>query len=128
MSGSADIDAKIRELGGWRGAALAKARAAIKAADPEVTEDIKWRKPSNPSGVPTWSHGGIICTGETYKDKVKLTFMHGASLPDPNKLFNASLDAGTRRAIDIHEDDRIDDAALTELVRAAIALNNRSAP
>jgi hypothetical protein len=124
MTASAEIDSKIRELGGWRGEALARARQAIKAADPELVEEIKWRKPSNPSGVPVWSHGGIICTGETYKDKVKLTFMHGASLPDPKRLFNASLDAGTRRAIDIREGEAIDHAALTQLVRAAIALNH----
>jgi hypothetical protein len=124
MSASAEIDAKLRELGGWRGEALARAREAIKAAAPDVVEEVKWRKPSNPSGVPVWSHGGMICTGETYKDKVKLTFARGASLPDPKRLFNASLDAGTRRAIDIREGDAIDYAALTQLVRAAIALNN----
>ena len=124
MSASAEIDEKIRELGDWRGEALARVREAIKAADPDIVEEVKWRKPSNPAGVPVWSHGGMICTGETYKDKVKLTFAKGASLPDPKKLFNASLDAGTRRAIDIREGDAIDSAALTQLVRAAIALNN----
>jgi hypothetical protein len=128
MSDSAEIDAKIKSLGDWRGEILARLRKAIRAADPGVTEEIKWRKPSNPSGVPTWSHGGVICTGETYKGKVKLTFAKGASLPDPKKLFNASLDGGTRRAIDIHEGDSIDERALTELVRAAVALNNGDAP
>jgi hypothetical protein len=128
MSASAEIDEKIRELGDWRGEALARVREAIKAADPDIVEEVKWRKPSNPAGVPVWSHGGMICTGETYKDKVKLTFAKGASLPDPKKLFNASLDAGTRRAIDIREGEAIDQSALTELVRAAIALNAGGAP
>src|SRR5688572_10043495 len=95
------IDAKIAELGGWRGEMLARVRAIIRQADPEVVETVKWRKPSNPSGVPVWEHDGIVCTGETYKDKVKLTFARGAALKDPARLFNASLDAGTRRAIDI---------------------------
>jgi len=98
-------------------------RKLIKEADPDIVEEVKWRKPSNPSGVPVWSHAGMICTGETYKDKIKLTFAQGASLPDPSKLFNASLDAGTRRAIDIHEDDAIDEKAFKELVRGAVALN-----
>ncbi|HEY0628473.1 MAG TPA: DUF1801 domain-containing protein [Sphingomicrobium sp.] len=109
MSDAKLIDEKIAGLGDWRGAALARVRAAIKAADPEVVEELKWRKPSNPSGVPTWSHAGIICTGETYKDKIKLTFARGASLADPSKLFNASLDAGTRRAIDIRKGAAIDE-------------------
>jgi len=117
------IDAKIAQMSDWRGAALARMRKLINEADPDIVEEVKWRKPSNPSGVPVWSHAGMICTGETYKDKIKLTFAQGASLPDPSKLFNASLDAGTRRAIDIREDDAIDEKAFRELVRGAIALN-----
>ncbi len=97
------IDAKIEALGDWRGEMLRGIRTLIRQADPEVIEEVKWRKPSNPSGVPVWSHGGIICTGETYKDKVKLTFSNGASLDDPARLFNASLEGGTRRAIDLRE-------------------------
>ena len=108
----------------WRGATLVRVRALIRAADPAVVEEIKWRKPSNPAGVPTWSHGGkLICTGETYKDKVKLTFAHGAAIPDPAGLFNASLDAGTRRAIDLREGIALDEPAFQHLVRAAIAHN-----
>jgi len=117
------IDAKIAQMSDWRGTALAGMRKLIKEADPDIVEEVKWRKPSNPSGVPVWSHAGMICTSETYKDKIKLTFAQGASLPDPAKLFNASLDAGTRRAIDIHEDDAIDEKAFKELVRGAVALN-----
>lgn len=117
VSASALIDARIAELTDWRGAALAKVRAVIRQADPEVTETWKWR------GVPVWEHAGIICTGETYKGAVKLTFAKGASLPDPAGLFNASLDGNTRRAIDIHEGAAIDEAALTALIRAAVALN-----
>ena len=117
------IDAKIGELGDWRGEMLARVRSLIKQADPGVVEEIKWRKPTNPSGVPVWSHGGIICTGETYKDKVKLTFAHGAALADPSGVFNASLDGNTRRAIDLREGDVIDEEALKALVRAAVALN-----
>jgi hypothetical protein len=111
------IDARIEELRDWRGATLARVRALIKQADPEVVEEWKWR------GVPVWSHAGIICTGETYKDKVKLTFAKGASLDDPSGLFNASLEGGTRRAIDIGESDAIVEAALLALVRAAVTLN-----
>ncbi len=111
------IDARIEELGDWRGKTLARVRALIKQADPEVVEDWKWR------GVPVWSHAGIICTGETYKTVVKMTFAKGASLEDPSGLFNSSLDGNTRRAIDIHEDEEIDEQALKELVRAAVALN-----
>jgi hypothetical protein len=111
------IDARIAELGDWRGETLARVRALIREADPEVVEEWKWR------GVPVWSHGGIVCTGETYKAVVKLTFAKGAALPDPTGLFNASLDGNTRRAIDIHEGDGIDEAALKALVRAAVALN-----
>ena len=120
---SRHIDAKIKELGDWRGDTLARLRALIHAADPEVVEQVKWRKPSNPRGVPVWEHDGIICTGETYKDKVKLTFARGASIPDASGLFNSSLDAGARRAIDLHEDDKINDKAFKALIRAAVALN-----
>ena len=122
-SESALIDAKIQSMGDWRGAVLARMRRLIRGADPEVVEEVKWRKPSNPSGVPTWSHAGIICTGETYKDKVKLTFAQGASLDDPSKLFNASLDAGSRRAIDIREGEEVDEGAFKALIREAVALN-----
>lgn len=122
------IDAKIDELGGWRGDTLAKIRRLIHEADPDVVEECKWVKPSNPSGVPVWSHDGILCTGETYKDKVKLTFAKGASLDDPAPLFNASLEGGTRRAIDIREGDTIDEAAFRELIRAAVALNIQNKP
>jgi hypothetical protein len=111
------IDARIKELGDWRGAMLARVRALIKQADPEVVEEWKWR------GVPVWSHAGIICTGETYKAVVKMTFAKGASLEDPAGLFNSSLDGNTRRAIDIHEGDKIDEKALKALIRAAVALN-----
>ena len=117
------IDARIKALGDWRGEMLARLRSLIWEADPDGIEEVKWRKPSNPLGVPVWSHGGIICTGETYKDKVKLTFARGAALADPSGLFNSSLDAGTRRAIDIHEGDRIDAKAFKALVRAAVAAN-----
>ena len=126
MSGeseSALIDAKIQSMGDWRGAALARMRRLIREADPEVVEEVKWRKPSNPSGVPTWSHAGLICTGETYRDKVKLTFAQGASLDDPSKLFNASLEAGTRRAIDIHEGNEVGEDAFKMLIREAVAFN-----
>ena len=117
------IDARIAALGDWRGEALARVRALIKEADPEVVEEVKWKKPSNPLGVPVWEHAGIICTGEIYKDKVKLTFARGAALDDAHNLFNSSLEGGTRRAIDIHEGDTIDEEAFMALVRAAIALN-----
>ena len=117
------IDEKIAEIGGWRGETLARLRALIKQADPEVVEEMKWKKPSNPSGVPVWSHGGIICTGETYKDKVKLTFAKGAALDDPTGLFNSSLKGNTRRAIDIREGDSIDEDAFQALVRSAVAMN-----
>jgi hypothetical protein len=128
MSDSQLIDAKIAAMGDWRGAMLARLRAAIKLADPEVLEEVKWRKPSNSmSGVPTWSHAGIICTGETYKDKVKLTFAKGASLADPSGLFNSSLDGNTRRAIDFREGDTIDEKALGALIAAAVALNTGAA-
>lgn len=122
-SASQLIDAKIAELGGWRGGMLAKLRAIIREADPDVVETVKWRKPSNPSGVPVWEHDGIICTGETYKDKVKLTFERGAALPDPKGLFNSSLDGNRRRAIDFFEGGKVDGAALKVLVRAAVKEN-----
>ena len=120
---SAEIDDRIAQLGGWRGAMLGRLRALIKEADPQVVEEIKWRKPSSPSGVPVWSHDGMICTGETYKDKVKLTFARGAALEDPSKMFNSSLGGGTRRAIDIREGDRVDDEAFKALVCEAVTLN-----
>src|SRR6188472_1482870 len=119
------IDARIEELGDWRGKTLSRLRALIKQADPEVVEEWKWRKPSNP-GVPVWSHQGGICTGETYKSVVKLTFFRGASLKDPSGLFNSSLEGNTRRAIDLHEDDEIDEKAFTALIRAAVSLNESS--
>jgi hypothetical protein len=114
---SAFIDQKIKELGDWRGAMLAKVRAIIHEADPEVVEEWKWM------GTPVFSHGGIVCTGETYKSVVKLTFAKGAALPDPSRLFNSSLEGNVRRAIDIHEGDKVDEAALKDLIRAAVALN-----
>ena len=120
---SDEIDAIIDELGDWRGDQLARARHLIRKADPDVVEEIKWRKPSNPLGVPVWSHDGIVCTGETYKDKVKLTFAKGASVEDPDGVFNASLDAGTRRAIDIREGDELDEKAFVALIRAAVSRN-----
>src|SRR6185369_16300757 len=121
-SASTLIDKKIKQLGDWRGKTLAKVRKIILAADPEIVEEWKWVKPTNP-GVPVWSHGGLICTGETYKNVVKLTFPYGAALKDPSGLFNSSLEGNVRRAIDIHEDDKIDEAALKDLIRAAVALN-----
>jgi hypothetical protein len=125
-SPSQEIDARIKELGDWRGKTLSRLRALIKQADPEVVEEWKWRKPSNP-GVPVWSHAGMICTGETYKNVVKMTFAKGASLEDPSGLFNSSLEGNTRRAIDLHEGDKIDEKALKALIRAAVALNTSSA-
>ena len=129
VDGSASqlIDDKIAQLGDWRRKALARMRKLIREADPDVIEEVKWRKQSNPSGVPVWSHAGIICTGETYKDKIKLTFAKGASLPDPAKLFNSSLDGGTRRAIDIREGEEPEADAFKALVRAAVAVNLASA-
>ena len=115
------IDARIRELGDWRGETLAHVRALIKQADPEVVEEWKWR------GVPVWSHGGLICTGETYKSVVKLTFAKGAALEDPSRLFNSSLEGNTRRAIDFHEGDELDEDAFKTLIRAAAALNRSKA-
>jgi hypothetical protein len=123
---SALIDATIADLGDWRGDTLARLRALIFEADPDVVEEVKWRKPSNSMrGVPVWSHHGIICTGETYKDKVKLTFAKGASVPDPDGLFNASLEGNVRRAIDVGQATAIDERAFVALVRAAIAVNER---
>ncbi len=116
-SASAFIDERIKQLGDWRGKMLAKVRAIIHAADPEIVEEWKWM------GTPVWSHGGIVCTGETYKDVVKMTFAKGAALQDPSGLFNSSLEGNVRRAIDIHEGDKVDEAALKDLIRAAVALN-----
>ena len=121
-SASAFIDQKIKELGDWPGKTLAKVRDIIHAADPEIVEEWKWAKATSP-GVPVWSHGGIVCTGETYKDKVKMTFAKGAALKDPEGLFNSSLEGNVRRAIDIHEGDKINEAALKDLISAAVALN-----
>jgi hypothetical protein len=119
------IEARIEELGDWRGETLSRLRALIKQADPDAVEEWKWRKATNP-GVPVWSHQGPICTGETYKSVVKLTFFKGASLKDPAGLFNSSLEGNTRRAIDFHEDDAIDEKAFTTLIRAAVSLNESS--
>jgi hypothetical protein len=121
-SASQMIDQRIRELGDWRGSVLKRMRALIREADPEVVEEWKWKKASSP-GTPVWSHNGGICTGESYKQAVKLTFFHGASLKDPARLFNSSLEGNTRRAIDIHEDDAIEEAAFKQLIRAAVAFN-----
>ncbi|MGV7122564.1 DUF1801 domain-containing protein [Sphingopyxis sp. 550A] len=120
---SALIDAKIASLGDWRGAVLATLRTLIREADPAIEERVKWRKPTNPAGVPTWERAGVICTGETYKDKVKLTFAKGAAVADPAGLFNASLDGNVRRAIDLFESDRVDAEAFTALVRCAVEAN-----
>jgi len=121
-SASALFDEKIKGLGDWRGKTLAKVREIILKADPEIVEEWKWVKPTNP-GIPVWSRGGIICTGETYKDHVKMTFAKGAAIKDPSGLFNSSLEGNVRRAIDIHEDDKVDAVALKDLIRAAVALN-----
>ena len=121
-SGSARIDERIKTLGDWRGKTLAKVRELIHEADPEIVEEWKWAKATNP-GTPVWSHGGIVCTGETYRNVVKMTFARGAALKDPSRLFNSSLEGNVRRAIDIHEGDTVDEAALKDLVRAAVALN-----
>jgi hypothetical protein len=124
-SAAKSIDARIKELGDWRGKMLARVRALIHEADPEIVEEWKWRKASSP-GTPVWSHGGIVCTGETYKNAVKMTFAKGAELRDPSRLFNSSLEGNVRRAIDIHEGDTVDEAALKALIRAAVALNLKS--
>ena len=123
-SASASIDAKIKELGDWRGKTLAKVRAIVHAADPEIVEEWKWAKATSP-GIPVWSHGGIVCTGETYKNVVKMTFAKGAALKDPSGLFNSSLEGNVRRAIDIHEGENVNEAALKDLIRSAVALNFR---
>ena len=123
-SPSRQIDTRIKELGDWRGEMLSRLRTLIKQADPEVVEEVTWRKPTNPAGIPVWSHYGGICTGEIYKDAVKLTFFKGASLEDPSHLFNQ--DGTVRRAIDIHEGDKVNEAALKDLIRAAVALNLNS--
>ena len=120
-SASKPLDERIEELGDWRGETLSKVRELIREADPEVVEEMKWKKPSNPGGVPTWSHGGLICTGEAYKDHLKFTFAKGASLKDPKGLF--TQDGSVRRAIDLHEGDQINETALKNLVREAVALN-----
>lgn len=122
------IDARIAELADWRGEMLARVRELIHRADPDVIESVKWAKPTNPAGVPTWEHGGVICTGEVYKAYVKLTFAHGAALPDPDRLFNASLTGGTRRAIDLREGDALDGEAFVALIRAAVAFNLAKEP
>ena len=121
------IDQRIRDLGGWRGETLARMRALILEAEPDMIEECKWVKPTNPSGVPVWSHDGIVCTGEAYSKVVKLTFARGASIPDPAGLFNASLEGNTRRAIDIHEGEKIDARAFKALVKAAVAHNGARA-
>ena len=121
------IDARIRELGDWRGKTLSKVRQIIKRAYPDIVEEWKWVKPTNP-GIPVWSHNGDICTGETYKNVVKLTFFKGASLKDPSRLFNSSLEGNARRAIDLHEGEKIDDEALKAVIRDAVTLNLSSAP
>src|SRR3954471_11041031 len=126
-SASAQIDAKIRELGDWRGKMLAKVRAIVHAADPEIIEEWKWAKATSP-GTPVWSHGGIVCTGETYKNVVKMTFAKGAALQDRAGLFNSSLDGNVRRAIDIHEGEQINEAGLKALIREAVALNLTGKP
>jgi hypothetical protein len=117
---------RTNELNDWRGKTLAKIRQLIKEADPEIVEEVKWRKPSNPEGIPVWYHDGLVCTGETYKNHVKMTFAKGASLKDPDRLFNASLDGNVTRAIDIHEGESINEAALKNLIRAAVELNLKS--
>jgi hypothetical protein len=122
-SASQLVDRRIRDLGGWRGKTLARMRALILEADPEMTEECKWVKPTNPLGVPVWSHAGIVCTGEAYTNVVKLTFARGASLPDPSRLFNSSMEGRTRRAIDIHEGETVDAGAFKVLVKAAVAKN-----
>jgi hypothetical protein len=120
---SSEVDARIEQLGGWRGAMLSRLRALIKQADPDVVEECKWKKPSNPLGTPVWYHDGIICTGESYKSAVKLTFAKGAALDDPAGLFNSSLDGNVRRAIDFREGDKVNEKALKALIRAAVAVN-----
>jgi len=127
VSPAEEIDAIIEELGDWRGETLAKVRGLIKRADPEVVEEVKWKKPSNPAGVPVWEHDGMICTGEPFKKWVKLTFAKGAQLEDPEGLFNSNLEAKVSRAINLHEGDQIDESAFEALIREAVALNGSSA-
>ena len=127
ISASASMDEKVKELGDWRGKTLAKVRDIIHQADPEIVEEWKWVKSTSP-GTPVFSHGGIVCTGETYKNVVKMTFAKGAALKDPYGLFNSSLEGNVRRAIDIHEGDKVDEAALKDLIRAAVALNLKGKP
>ncbi len=125
MSHSIDLDRRLEELRDWRGTVLATVRGLIHEVDPQIVEEAKWPKPSNPAGVPVWSHGGMVCTGEVYSDKVKLTFAHGAMLPDPHGLFNASLNGSSRRAIDLKKGDELNEEAFKELVRAALEANLR---
>lgn len=125
MSHSTDLDRRIAELPDWRGAMLLTVRELIHQVDPQIVEEAKWPKPSNPSGVPVWSHGGTVCTGEVYSERVKLTFALGALLPDPHGLFNASLNGSSRRTIDLREGDALDEAAFKDLVRAALKANLR---
>ncbi len=125
-SSSQLIDARIRELNDWRGKTLSQIRALIKQADPKVVEEVKWIKPTNPLGVAVWSHDGLICTGEVYKNAVKMTFPKGASLDDPSGLFNSCLEGSSRRAIDFHEGDKVNEEALKTLIRAVVALNTSS--
>lgn len=125
MTASNRIDERIRSLGDWRGETLAEVRRLIHEADPDILEEVKWVKPSNPAGVPVWSHAGIVCTGEAYKQAVKLTFARGAALADPNGLFNASLDGNVRRAIDVREGETLDVEAFKALIRSAVAENLR---
>lgn len=127
QSASASVDPKFHEFPDWRGEMLSRIRALIKQADPEVVEEFKWKKPSNPRGVPVWSHEGLICTGETHKNVVKMTFAKGAFLDDPSHLFNSSLEGRLRRAIDFHEGEKINEKALKSLIRAAVALNTSKA-
>lgn len=128
MSASKEITAQLVALGDWRSETLSRIRALILEADPEIEEEVKWRKPSNPAGVPCWSRGGLICTGETYKDKVKITFAKGAQLADKAGLFNASLDGNARRAIDLFEGDTLNARSFKALIKAAAALNTKPAP
>lgn len=123
MTSASEVDAKIKSLRDWRGKRLSQLRTLIKKADPMVVEEMKWKKPSNPSGVPVWSHDGIICIGEPLKNATRLTFPHGASIKDPKKLFNARLDSGSVRAIDFHEGDAVDEAALKAIILDAVRLN-----
>jgi hypothetical protein len=127
MAASRLIDERIRSLGGWRAETLAEVRRLIHEADPDIMEECKWIKPSNPLGVPVWSHAGIVCTGEAYNQMVKLTFARGARIPDPSRLFNSSLEGNTRRAIDIHEGEKVDAGAFKALVKAAVARNGSPA-